>query len=319
MRDRLHLSRVVLAGLFVAALATSVAAQQSRLNGVFKDESGQPIKDVKVECRNPGATPSSFTVTSDKAGRWVKVGLQSGWYQCVWAAPGFISDTARWSIGGAASKFADIVVTMIKGVSSSDPLLTSGLTPSAAKELQADLKAADELFNLKDWDGAIEKYKGILVKVPALSIIHLQIAQCQRMKKDYDGAIASYNELLKTDPVNERAKIGIGITHLEKGDLKAADETLTEAAGLAAATREVFYNLGEVKFAKGEADEAAKWYQRAIDADPSWGKPLFKLGLVALNKGDKDGAIKMFEKVLVADPMSPEAGQAKAVIEQLKK
>jgi TolA-binding protein len=81
----------------------------------------------------------------------------------------------------------------------------------------------------------------------------------------------------------------------------------------------VFYNLGEVKFAKGETDVAAKWYQRAVDADPNWGKPLFKLGLVALNKGDKDGAIKMFEKVLAADPMSPEAGQAKAVIEQLKK
>ena len=81
----------------------------------------------------------------------------------------------------------------------------------------------------------------------------------------------------------------------------------------------MFYNLGEVKFAKGETDEAAKWYQKAVDMDPTWGKPLFKLGLVALKKGDKAGTIKMMEKVIAVDPDSPEAAQAKAVIEQLKK
>jgi len=38
-----------------------------------------------------------------------------------------------------------------------------------------------------------------------------------------------------------------------------------------------------------------------------------------LNKGDKDATIKALEKVIAADPTSPEATQAKAVIEQLKK
>ena len=109
------------------------------------------------------------------------------------------------------------------------------------------------------------------------------------------------------------------MTNLEKGDLKAAEETLTQAAEGPKPTREVFYNLGEVKFAKGSPDEAATWYQKAVDADPSWGKPLFKLALVALNKGDKEGTIKMMEKVVAVDPTSPEAAQAKTVIEQLKK
>jgi len=43
------------------------------------------------------------------------------------------------------------------------------------------------------------------------------------------------------------------------------------------------------------------------------------LGLVALNKGDKDGTIKIMEKVITVDPTSPEAAQAKSLIEQLKK
>ena len=80
----------------------------------------------------------------------------------------------------------------------------------------------------------------------------------------------------------------------------------------------MFYNLGEVKFAKGETDEAAKWYQKAVDIDGTWGKPLFKLALVAINKGDKDNAKKLLDKVIQVDPASPEAAQAKAVLEQLK-
>ena len=81
----------------------------------------------------------------------------------------------------------------------------------------------------------------------------------------------------------------------------------------------MFYNLGEVKFSKGQADEAATWYQKASDLDPTWGKPIFKLALVQLNKGDKAATIELLNKVIVADPTSPEAAQAKTVIEQFKK
>ena len=73
------------------------------------------------------------------------------------------------------------------------------------------------------------------------------------------------------------------------------------------------------QFNRAVALQHSFWYQKAAEADPAWGKPLFKLGLVALNKGDKDGTVKAMEKVIVADPNSPEAAQAKAVIEQLKK
>jgi Tfp pilus assembly protein PilF len=109
------------------------------------------------------------------------------------------------------------------------------------------------------------------------------------------------------------------MTNLEKGDLAAAEATLTEAAQGQNPTREVFYNLGEVKFAKGDTDEAARWYERASALDPNWGKPLLKLALVQLNKGDKEATVRALERVVSADPTSPEAAQAKTVIEQLRK
>lgn len=314
MRHRLYFWRAVLAALLVAAWAGLASAQIGRVGGQVKDETGKPIKGATVTAENPNASPSSFKATTDDKGQFSIIGLRAGSWTFTASAPGFAPESGKLNVSTIGSPNPPMTFTLRKGGGG-----VPGLEGVDAKALQADLTAADNLYNTKQWDEAIAAYKAILAKAPTLSVINLQIAACYRNKKDYDSAIAAYNEVLKADPTNDKAKIGIGMTNLEKGDLTAAEQTLSEAAQGMGASKEVFYNLGEVKFAKGETDDAAKWYQKAADADPNWGKPVFKLALVALNKGDKDGAAKLFQKVIDVDPMSPEAAQAKAVIEQLKK
>jgi len=316
MRQRLHLFRGVLTALFVGTLAASAAAQTGRVGGVVKDEAGNPIKGATVTADNPGASPSSFTATTDDKGRFSIIGLKSGRWSFSAQAPGFAPETGQLNVSTIGAPNPPLTFTMKKGGTASPTSALGGATP---KDLQADLQNADQLYNAQKYDESIAAYRQIIAKAPALSVINLQIAAAYRNKKEYDNAIAAYNDLLKADPTNDKAIVGLGMTNLEKGDLKAAEDTLTKAAENPKATREVFYNLGEVKFAKGQADEAAALYQKASDLDPSWGKPIFKLALVQLNKGDKDATIKMLEKVIAADPMSQEAAQAKTVIEQLKK
>jgi tetratricopeptide (TPR) repeat protein len=316
MFQRFHVSRAALLALFVAAAAGTATAQTGRVGGTVKDESGQPIKGASITAENPNASPSSFTATTDDKGRFSIIGLRTGQWTFSAQAPGFAPESGRLNVQTIGAPNPPLTFTLKKGGA---PAPASALGSLAAKDLQTELAAADQLYNAQKWDDAIAAYRAIMAKAPALSVINLQIAAAYRNKKDYDGAIAAYNDLLKTDPNNDKAKVGIGMTNLEKGDLAAAEETLQKAADSPSPTREVFYNLGEVKFAKGQTDDAAKWFQKASDLDPSWGKPLFKLALVQLNKGDKDATIKALEKVIAADPMSQEATQAKAVIEQLKK
>ena len=311
-----HPIQGVLAAVIVVSCALSAAAQTGRVGGTVKDEAGQPIKGATITAENPSASPSSFTATTDDKGRFSIIGLRTGSWTFSAQAPGYGPETGRLNVQTIGAPNPPLTFTLKKGGGAAPAGALGGL---AAKDLQAELAAADALYNAQKWDDAIAAYRGILTKAPSLSVFNLQIAAAYRNKKDYDSAIAAYNELLKTDPANDKAIIGLGMTNLEKGDLKSAEDTLTKAAQSPKPTREVFYNLGEVKFAKGATDEAATWYQRAVEMDPTWGKPLFKLALVQLNKGDKDATIKALEKVIAADPMSPEATQAKAVIEQLKK
>jgi predicted Zn-dependent protease len=320
MSSHVHVLRVGLVSVFLASLAHTAAAQVGTLSGVVRDEDERPVKGAIVVCENPEAAPSTFKTTTDDKGQFSMIGLRAsrgraGLWRCTFTATGFLTAGGD-ATPSAFGKPSPLSVVLRKAGSGG---VTPGLTVAAAKDLQADLQAADQLFNARQWDAAIQKYRAILARAPALTVVNLQIAECYRAKKEYDNAIAALNELLKADPANDKAKIGIGMANLEKGDLKAAEETLTTAAGSASAGKEVFYDLGEVKFTKGESDEAAKWYQKAVDADPSWGAPLYKLALVRLNKGDKDGALKLFEKVIAVDPTSTEAAQAKAVIGEFKK
>jgi len=316
MRQRSYLSRGVLAALFAVGLAASAAAQTGRVGGVVKDDAGNPIKGATVTAENPAASPSSFTATTDEKGRFSIIGLKSGQWAFKAQAPGFAPESGNMNVSTIGAPNPPLTLTLKKGGAAGP---TSALGSTAAKDLQADLASAVQLYNAQKYDESIAAYRAIMAKAPALSVINLQIAAAYRNKKEYDNAITAYNDLLKVDPNNDKAIVGIGMTNLEKGDLKAAEDTLTKAAESAKPTREVFYNLGEVKFSKGQTDEAATWYQKASDMDPSWGKPLFKLALVQLNKGDKDATIKALEKVISADPTSQEAAQAKTVIEQLKK
>jgi Flp pilus assembly protein TadD len=316
MRQRLHPHRGVLAALLVAAFAASAGAQTGRVGGTVKDEAGQPIKGATITAENSLASPSSFTATTDDKGRFSIIGLKSGTWTFTSQAPGYAPEQGKLQVQTIGSPNPPLTFTLRKG---GGPAPTGALGGLAAKDLQAELAAADALYNQQKWDDAVAAYRAIMAKAPALSVINLQVAAAYRNKKDYDSAIAAYNDLLKNDPTNDKAIVGIGMTNLEKGDLKAAEETLTKAAQGPKPTREVLYNLGEVKFSKGATDEAATWYQKAADLDPSWGKPLFKLALVQLNKGDKEATVKALEKVIAADPTSQEAAQAKAVIEQLKK
>jgi len=300
------------AALFVLTAAGSAFAQGSRVVGIVKDETGQPIKGATLSLENPDAIPRNFTATSDERGRFAVLGLKAGDWSIVAQAPGYLPDATR------------VQVRVTTPVAPVFTLHRAPLPPPSvlgnvgAKDLQNELKTADQQFDAQQWDQAIASYKNILSRAPALTVLDLQIGAAYRNKKDYDNAVAAYNDLLKSDPSSDKARIGLALAYMEKGDLGAAETTLTAAAQTQGVSKEVLYNLGEVEAARGKTDEAASWYEKASASDPNWGKPLLKLGLTAMKRGDRAGAAAMMQRVVAVDPTSPEAVQAKTAIEQLR-
>jgi Flp pilus assembly protein TadD len=313
MRQRSSPSLLALAALFTTILAGDAAAQAGRVGGIVKDEKGEAIKGATITVDNQ-SIGSSFTATTDEKGRFSIIGLRAGQWRFIAQARGFAAEGGEMAVR-SGSPNPPVMFTMRR----TGPAWTGAMAGIAAKDLQAELTAADSLFNEKRWDEAVAAYRVIMARAPALSVINLQIAAAYRSKRDYDAAIAAYNALLGIDPNNEKAAVGIGMTNLERGDVKAAEAALRKAADARSAGRDVFYSLGEVKIAESQADEAVKWYEKASAADPSWGKPLYRLGMLALNAGDKQNAARLLDRVVAVDPISPEAALARAALDGLNK
>lgn len=304
-------------GLIAAMLAVATPAypQIGRVAGTVYDDSGKPIKGAQVRAESPDAVPNSFATLTDDNGKFSLIGLRTGPWKLTAEAPGFGTQSGLVVVSNLTTPVVPVTFNLPRAT----PGPVGALAGVNVKELQADLEAADALMNAGQYDQAIAAYQAMLLRAPNLTLLNLQIGNALRMKREYDRAIEVYQEILKSDPTNERAKVQIGMTNLDKGDMAAAETTLLGAAEAPGAGRDVFYSLGEVKFAKNEPDAASRYYQQAFDADPTWVRPLLKLGMVALNRGDKAGAIGYMEKVVAVDPQSPEATQARTVIDQLSR
>jgi Flp pilus assembly protein TadD len=313
MRDLKTLFGATVMALVMTALPA--AAQTGRIGGTVKDPNGQPIKGATVVAENPASAPSSFTATTDDRGRYSMIGLKAGSWKVTASAPGFTASSGNVPIKTIGAPMPPVDFTLAPGASGP----TGALAGVNTKELQGELAKADAMVAAKDYAGAIGIYEAMVTKVPALTALQLQIGGLYRAQKEYDKAIEAYKKVPEGDSNSDKAKIEIGMTLLEKNDLAGAEAALMPMAQSTGATKEVFYNLGEVKFAKGETEEAVKYYERAADMDPNWGKPLFKLGLAKLQKADTAGTLEIMNKLIQVDPNSPEAAQAKALIEQLKK
>jgi len=298
--------------LYLAAVPPALA-QVGRVNGLVRSEDGPLLKGVTITAEN-GDTGQSLTATTDDKGRFVIIGLRSGVWSFTAQAPGFSAQMGNLFVrmGGQNPPLA---FALKKHGAANFGALAGVL----AKDLQAEIAAADALFEQRRWDDAIGAYRAVLVKNPPLNALNLQIAAAQRNKKDYTAALAAYNDLLRVDPGNEKAVVGISMTHLERGDRDAAQAALLPAAEAPGAGREVLFALGEIQTARGNRAQAAGWYERAAAADTSWGKPLYRLALASVEAGERDRATTFLNQVMTVDPLSPEAELARSALGSLNK
>lgn len=304
--------------LLVAATAPVWAQMQGRVRGLIVDQDGNPMQGVSIVATVMSAERDArpFETTTGDDGRFAIIGMISGQWQFQAEFEGYQTIAAAWAISQGRNQPVNLTLERIP-----HPLEVAlgaeafeGLDPDA---LEAELNQADEAFNAARYDEAIAGYEALLVKVPAFTMLHVQIGNAFTQKSQYQDAIAAFERALDENPDDGDAQAGIARAKLSMGDFEAASAELQRAASGLDAEKEDLYNLGELEFAQGDVDAAAGWYEKAAMADPNWGKPLFKLALVALNKGDIETAKKYFQQVVDVDPNSDEGAQATQTLSAL--
>jgi tetratricopeptide (TPR) repeat protein len=303
-------------GLCVLVLllsASSAQAQMGRIQGTVKDEQGRPIRGATIVAENPNAAPASFTCTVDGGGWWGLLGLRPGMWSFKVTAKGYDPAFVTRRIEGLTGAMLDFRLYR-----NAEPLTPGVLNGIALNEIQGDIDAADALLASADYPRAITAYRAVLAKAPALTALLLRVGEAQRLDGDFDGAIATLATIVHPDPLVPEAARELGITWMQKGDLARAATILGETASQPGASRETLVAYADLLAVKGDATGAATWYERASQADPSWTRPLLKLGLLAANQGDAAAARSRLERVIAMEPGSPEATQARTILDEMK-
>ena len=262
-----------------AALAISatpaLAQTTNRVAGMVHDETGAPIRSaiVRAELDPPaGSLPSALTAVTDERGRFLFVVARSGNWTFAFEAPGFVLSALVVNVRlGTTPPNLDIRL-----IRNEAPEASGALAGVDSKALTAQLAAASAMFDEGRYDQAITAYRDIRAKVPALTLVNLQLGNAYLMKKSYPEAEAAFQDVLKS--------------------------SANDPNGL--------FAMGTLKEAEGHPAEAADWYQKASSADRLWTRPLMKLAALARASGDNAAAGRYLATVIDVAPESTDAVEA---------
>ncbi len=203
---RLLAGRILLVAGLVTCLGASAAAQ-GRVRGIVRDDQGNGIAGATVAAENRSSI-TTRTVTTNTAGRFSFVGLSRGAWLFVISADGFEQVEGAANVSGGDRAIA--VEFTMEADRFNPPAPAAGILAGlTATELVESLEAAEGYFDLGEYDAAIDAYRTILERAPALTSLSLQIGHAFREQKDPDQALAAYRTVLDADPANAEALAAI--------------------------------------------------------------------------------------------------------------
>jgi len=302
--------RVVFIMLCVLVASSFLAAQewrgQGRLTGVVLDEQGKPIEGVKVKLFIPQYN-GGFDVTTTKDGKWIGAWMRSGLWNLDFTKLGYMPGRKSFQMDQfARNKELQVVLKKVEGLVVTD-------------DMKKDLNAANDLYDKKDYAGAVTAYKAFLVKFPDGTFIWKNIGNSYFSMEKYDEAEAAYKELLAKDANDFEADISVGNCYANRGDLDKAMEWYAKAPFEKITDPALLYSVGLAYFKASKLDDAQKYLAKAAELNENDTDTLYQLGLTYTALQNKDEAIAVFEKYLKVDPDSTRAGQVKGFLDYLKK
>ena len=303
-----RLSRLLPALIAAVLLTSTVGSAQMELGvmqGVVKDEAGQPLADVAFRIRDV-ERGREVVVKSDKSGRFYRRGLQAVEYEIFVEKEGYQPIQDKIKLTAGMDRRFDF--KLVKGA------------PAGAGDFANGVKA----FNAGDYPAAATAFEAAVQKAPELPELHVNLALAYFRLSRTPDAVAEIEKAAALAPNDPHVQFQLGSAYVEMKDLAKATTALEQ--GLAKATDpkdplvyDARVTLGAVYSASGNHDKAQQQLEQALTLTPDGAGALLALGKVHLAKGDQKQALSSFERVVAAHPNTPQATEAAAFITELKK
>jgi tetratricopeptide (TPR) repeat protein len=142
-------------------------------------------------------------------------------------------------------------------------------------------------------------------------------AQTLMAQKDYEGALDVYRKILLQDPKNAKALNQAGIANQELGDFNRAEHFYKMAMHADKMYWNPVNNLGTVEFEKKNYGKAISYFEKAIHIGGKSSSLYLNLGSAYFSSEKYPQAMDSFAKALALDPHAFEpGGEGGSVVEE---
>ena len=309
--------RVLSALTLVMTMAAGAAAQTSRgsqrVTGKVLDEVGKPIVGAQVSAAKKGEVkPDVFTATTNEKGEYSLNGLAAG----DWVIEAKKDGTGAVQVGaslveGERTKSVDLTIAKAA------PAAPAAPDPSV--EIGAEDKRAVELAQAGKIAEARKVYEDLLVKYPTVYGLHMRLATMYAAEKNPQKGLEHIKIALEKEPENVEFKILQAELMMEAGDKEGAKAVLNTVDLTKVKDTRALVNSAINDINSGKAEEAIALLTKLIAQFPTDSSLLYYRGRAYIVATKLPEAKADLEKFVAAAPTSPQAADAKRLLEQLNK
>lgn len=291
-------------GLVVVLAGAAAAQNTTRMLGTVEDAEGKPYPDVVVELRHED-TNQTFTTKTDKAGKFVQVGLPPGIYS--------ITLTAK----GLASPYKERFQVKLESDNTYDANFKDIIAKQGPAASEDTKKKAEE--EKSKFEGMKAHFQAGVAAMTDATAVRAQLKATptdqqlkDKLTADYQTAATEFQAAEQAadpkDTANHATILGnLGLADEDLGKNEDAVAALQKAIDLKP-TAALYISLATnlAKAGKPVADASAACNQ-AITLDPASAGPCWRnVGIVYSNHGDMQSAIEPLQKATQADPKNPD-------------
>lgn len=315
---------MILATLIITStLSPSLMAQEGRGNGrligTVKDETGQPLKDVKLTLQSINFN-FNLETESDAKGDWTFFGFGKDQFKITAQKEGYVGFEYVQALSGI-NKNAQLDIVLIKEIKAK--------APEVDKAAGEKVKKGNELYKEGKYAEALPLFQNFIKENPKQFQVGINLGNCYIQLKEYENAIDAFKKVLegfKSENPNLSGNEKAATICASIGEAYSAMNNLEEASTYYKQSMTIYppkdaavaYNVAEILFNGGMTDQAIEYYNLAASLKPEMAIYYSKLGYAFLNKGDYKQAIENFEKFIKLAPDDPQAPTIKSMIEELK-
>jgi Flp pilus assembly protein TadD len=310
----------------VVLMAAPGAAQdwrggKARIDGVVKNQKGEPIADCKVSLRWGKSSHGGPDLTTDKKGRWAIFGLVGGPWDVDFEAPGY--QTKKISVElqeGGHNPTVDVqlepqaaTAAPAGGAAPQQAILVGG--KKISKETAASIEAGNQAMSAKDWAGARESYLKALPELPDNSPLLQRIAAAYLGEGNAEEALRYARQVTEKDPQEASAWRMIAEIELQRGNLEAGMAALEKVPADKITDPQPYMNIGILWINRKKPAEAEPAFDKAIAIKPDLAEAYYYRGLARMQLKKNAEAKADLRKAL---ELNPDGADAKDIRDLLK-